>query len=541
MIKNLQGVSNKENKNTIPVVDSVKISELKETLFLNENDIMPVVQNGETKKFKSKVLHGLKTRVIDNLTTGGKEYALSSEQGKNLGIRVKAIEDLTPVWQAQTGVSSVTIQDGFEGTVKDLIIKGKTVGGYDAETAQSEHIVSSAESEGKLIIKSVGKNLIPFTGLISGTWNTVNQNPSPSELYTRTNELINIKYLRNLSIDIYIGNKKASGNFLQWDVDKKLISNTYSCPITILPNAETFGFHCNKNSFDTTQPIMTVHEGTLASNYEPYIEDKKEILLPIQYGLKGVKNTKDIYNSENGILTQNVERIVIDGVHNKVVSITGFNVPLYRISCNAKSGDPKEILGDNIKTEDYNLDDNTHKCIYKFGGDIRIQLSIADVPVNNPTKANEYFSKNPLTVIYPLETPIVHNIEKLSLPQYDGTTHIIQENEVAGDISCKAKVSLSAQNNRLKLENRELKQQVSEEQFIQDSKITTTMLANTELFEMIIGLVPMKLNKNIKGGEMKMVEVYVTLIIQGDKTLDQVPSIIRPQVEAKLRLLGVII
>ena len=37
-----------------------------------------------------------------------------------------------------------------------------------------------------------------------------------------------------------------------------------------------------------------------------------------------------------------------------------------------------------------------------------------------------------------------------------------------------------------------------------------------------------------------MVEVYVTLILKGKKTLEQVPVVIRPQVEVMLQDLGAI-
>ena len=50
-----------------------------------------------------------------------------------------------------------------------------------------------------------------------------------------------------------------------------------------------------------------------------------------------------------------------------------------------------------------------------------------------------------------------------------------------------------------------------------------------------------KENLKLENGKVDttMVEVYVTLILKGKKTLDQVPTIIRPQVEATLKELGV--
>lgn len=78
------------------------------------------------------------------------------------------------------------------------------------------------------------------------------------------------------------------------------------------------------------------------------------------------------------------------------------------------------------------------------------------------------------------------------------------------------------------------------EQEVQNNEIMTSMIANTELFEMVLGMMPATLNtKNINNtkGVSSMVEVYVTLILKGQKTIDQVPAIIREQVQAQLDLL----
>ena len=93
---------------------------------------------------------------------------------------------------------------------------------------------------------------------------------------------------------------------------------------------------------------------------------------------------------------------------------------------------------------------------------------------------------------------------------------------------------------RLKLENETL----------QEENIST-MMAITEVFEMIMYIMPseattinigapMKAQHTNEKGGFQMVEVYVTLIIKGKKTLEQVPAIIRPQVEAQLIELGVL-
>ena len=69
------------------------------------------------------------------------------------------------------------------------------------------------------------------------------------------------------------------------------------------------------------------------------------------------------------------------------------------------------------------------------------------------------------------------------------------------------------------------------------------MLANTEMFEMILGMTPTTLSiedENTKNnGGSKMVEVYCTLIIKNVKTIEDVPLVIREQVIERLKQLEV--
>ena len=91
----------------------------------------------------------------------------------------------------------------------------------------------------------------------------------------------------------------------------------------------------------------------------------------------------------------------------------------------------------------------------------------------------------------------------------------------------------------LEAENEKLKM----EQGQQNEEILVNMLANTEMFEMILGMMSMTLSiedKNTKNnGGSNMVEVYVTLIIKGVKTIEDVPLVIREQVIERLKQLEV--
>ena len=89
----------------------------------------------------------------------------------------------------------------------------------------------------------------------------------------------------------------------------------------------------------------------------------------------------------------------------------------------------------------------------------------------------------------------------------------------------------------LEAENEKLK--VEQEQ--QNEEILVNMLANTEMFEMILGMIPMTLSedKTKNSGGSSMIEVYCTLIIKGVKTIEDVPLVIREQVIERLKQLEV--
>ena len=89
----------------------------------------------------------------------------------------------------------------------------------------------------------------------------------------------------------------------------------------------------------------------------------------------------------------------------------------------------------------------------------------------------------------------------------------------------------------LEAENEKLK--VEQEQ--QNEEILVNMLANTEMFEMILGMMPMTLSedKTKNNGGNSMIEVYCTLIIKNVKTIEDVPLVIREQVIERLKQLEV--
>ena len=91
---------------------------------------------------------------------------------------------------------------------------------------------------------------------------------------------------------------------------------------------------------------------------------------------------------------------------------------------------------------------------------------------------------------------------------------------------------LEGENEKLKLEQEQ-----------QNEEILVNMLANTEMFEMLLGMIPMTLStedkKTKNSGGSSMIEVYCTLIIKNVKTIEDVPLVIREQVIERLKQLEV--
>ena len=86
--------------------------------------------------------------------------------------------------------------------------------------------------------------------------------------------------------------------------------------------------------------------------------------------------------------------------------------------------------------------------------------------------------------------------------------------------------------------NNERATRIDEEQKTQNDEIMTSMIANTEIFEIVLDIMLNGIYREneINGGNA-MVEVYVTLILKGQKVIDQVPLLIREQVQEQLDLL----
>ena len=146
----------------------------------------------------------------------------------------------------------------------------------------------------------------------------------------------------------------------------------------------------------------------------------------------------------------------------------------------------------------YKIKDNGYE-IYK---DEVLWISQYEPYIPNPLLSYE---ENAIKHIEELNTPSVPNV----------------------DIENKISI-LEGENEKLKLEQEQ-----------QNEEILVNMLANTEMFEMILSMIPMTLSEDKtknNGGNMGICDIYASLIEKGVKTIDDVPVQIVEQVKNKLEL-----
>ena len=96
--------------------------------------------------------------------------------------------------------------------------------------------------------------------------------------------------------------------------------------------------------------------------------------------------------------------------------------------------------------------------------------------------------------------------------------------------------TLEEQVELLQEENKNLK--IEQEQ--QNEEILVNMLANTEMFEMILGMMPMTLSEGDENKVTKdssIVEVYAKLLVKELKSEEDIPLVIKEQVLEKSKII----
>lgn len=227
---------------------------------------------------------------------------------------------------------------------------------------------------------------------------------------------------------------------------------------------------------------LQIEEGTQATIYEPYKQDKKDILLQdlgFDEGLRGLNDT--IYDELNDIKNVAIKRIEkykflgteqisLNGKNNNTIEFV-INIPSLNIKNSSK------LICNNL----INIDSGDKRGIrISINGKIVIHLLKTELASEDVAGCKSFLETNPTTIYYelaePVETPLDENI---GIKTFEEKTYISFENAISGTSSFKAPVDSAATISRLNRENRALEEE--NKNLRQDFESTTLVLTDSDL------------------------------------------------------------
>ena len=344
-----------------------------------------------------------------------------------------------------------SVSNSIEGSLEDIQILGNTV--QDPDNLADIKSVGVLQEDGtyKMSISSCGKNF--NSGLELGGLNTTTGDISVDNTKFRSKNYIKIKPNMDINIKMYTQDLVVNSIF-EYDANLKFIKNI--SPGTALSSNCAYikvqGRHTT-NGTDITSILnnnvdLQIEEGTVATPYEPYQENKCDILLPCQ--LEKVGDVSDrLFRREDGVwcIEKNIGNVVFNGSEDWVkntndTSTTSNVILLLDISNTAKAISDRFIYKQSWCTgeEHFYLDIN--------GKSIVVEILKTKLETDDTNGFKKWLSTNNFTVKYILKTPqkIVLPLDvQIQLNSFFGTTHVYMESgEVEGTIKCKIPKSLGA-------------------------------------------------------------------------------------------------
>ena len=353
-------------------------------------------------------------------------------------LKARLDRDIEKAKQVYVNVEGSHIStDSSSGYLKDVEILGNTI----QDTSNLADIRSVGDKvEGQELyeipVLSRGKNLFDKNkGMFGYRFTGTNDNVATDTLYNISD------YIKVKPIKYYINDKGASVVAL-YDKDKKFIAiPSVNKAILNLENYPNIGYIRFTVSVDKINSVQ-LEEGTVATPYEPYQEDKITILSPVQ--LEKVGDVADRIIEKDGVwgVEKNVKTTVLDGSE---VGWYGNAMGDYFTSTLPNFNPPNRKLNgmcDKLKIK--SKWDSQEKGIF-INHNIIISLPLTEVDSINALK--EWLKTNLPIIKYednnPQFIPLPHD-QQVKLRTFANKTNISFLTEIEGTIKAQVPKSLGA-------------------------------------------------------------------------------------------------
>ena len=287
----------------------------------------------------------------------------------------------------------------------------------------------------KISISSMGKNLCPY-----------------NNAEFQANEIR--PWIDMLGVEEIHGGSNVANKTRTWfylsEGKYKLAYKAEKCNIQVIDKNENIlnfnnnfkgGYVCIRIKSNTTSGTYSVKDlqielSETQTHYEPYKEDKKEILLnePLRGLPNGVKDTIEKVNGEWKIIRRCVE-VVLNGTenwrHENPSQEDGVNTVLFTTNDFLTVKDfPK--LCDRFIAKNHNLMLSTHPDSEGVGcwtakKNVNIRINKSRLSTVDVDGFKQWLSENPTKIIYELLTPVVEDIDPITLQCWKNGTISIDE------------------------------------------------------------------------------------------------------------------
>lgn len=380
--------------------------------------------------------------------------------------------------------------DSSVGYLKGVEILGNTIQSA-SNLADIRSVGDKVEGQElyEIPVLSVGKNL--FDGeLESGRYDVNNGTPTDSVNYVRGKNFIPVSPLLDLCINFkYKGTQKYSAHISEYDVEHKFIKDTYNPSGTYTLSATTrfvrITLYCGK--IGATVPPSDVTDvqlecGTVATPYEPYVEDKLTILSPVQ--LEKVGDIRDRIIEKAGVwgVEKNVVTKVLNGsedwrMDNPSETMFGATMILSPLPIWIETNQVKHLsypLGTKTHSE-WNHDfEGTH--IRPSDNALFVNVYANKLETVNIDGFKKWIKNNPVVIKYPTTQPqfipLPHD-QQIKLRTFANKTNISFGCEIEGMIKAQVPKSLGATVNTHTEQINNLNKELDRVKKLEESTVST--------------------------------------------------------------------
>lgn len=366
--------------------------------------------------------------------------------------------------------------DSSSGYAKDVEILGNTV--QDASNlADIRSVGDKVEGQElyEIPVLSVGKNLFDDKDMLVNK--SINDNGNEIDANgTNTSRYIRIKSNTN-----YATSTLVWGRLSFYDENKKLLFNNKGSEANnIYVNSQTAKYV--RISFDASSTNIQLEEGTVATPYEPYIEDKLTILSPVQLEKVGDVADRIICKDEVWGVEKNIVTKIFNGSEEWIYDSQG--------SSGENSYGAKVQCPDMPRYSDFNYNDiicdslpvkNTYEmdiegCSIGWGNYFFIKLLTSTIGNNSLISFKKWVGNNNVLIKYPTTEPqfipLPHD-QQVKLRTFANKTNISFLTEIEGTIKAQVPKSLGATVNTHTEQINNLNKELDRVKKLEESTVST--------------------------------------------------------------------